>query len=552
MNLESVIDNCILFLNKEQNENGEFPTYLSMDVLLADSMYVKSPFITTFVIHALQFLDYQRANAIKKKSLDFILSSKEDDFTWKFFKDKDIPNGFIYKSISPDIDDTSCALICLKRENLEFDDITDLFLKLQQDNGRFFTYFKEWKLPTDSDCVANANILYLFSLLNNISIGKNIHTLCNYLKQIVKEDSFSHNTLSYESYLAFTYALSRAYKYGNQFCLEEVKDIIVKNARSIKVSSPLDAALLTLTRLNFGDKFDEELINYIIRSQDDDGGFLAHRFFSAPRDFHGKKVYFGSRGLTTALVLEALVCYGAHNALENIDRKLENPKIAEQIVINRKEDKELAKTVSDLVRYEGRYACFLDLYAETDHPIYLYEGEHQHRILLQKLIEHNLDTTQLQKLEESARTYFELEKNLIKRIKHRETFSEEKIREYISRKSSDAYCYSWILQQFVADYSLPRLLHVRQALSDILDDTYDYENDLKQYHPNILLMHFSPKQPLTQTDAIREAKKVNISPQILHFSNDLFEEARSLGYSRFPILKESIEDKYFRIKNILK
>lgn len=553
MEINQHIKKALKFLEKEQKEGGEFTTYFSTSESFENFTYVRSPFITMFVIHALQFENNPISIRLRKKAMNFLKDYKESDFSWKFFKDTDIPKGFIYNSISSDLDDTACALICFKREGERFDKkVIQKILAKQDDGGGFLTYFYDWAFPTDIDCVVNANVLYLLSLLNVPKFEKPIHNLFIYLKSIVIGGSFSENTLTYEHYLSFTYALSRAYKYGNLFRLTEIKDTILSKIDEIKVKNPLEASLLVLTQLNFGKEPDKDLIKYIIKNQGIDGGFNAYTFFSGPRDFHGKKIYFSSRALTTALVFEALISYLISRDIESIDKKLENPILIKKTIIAKTNDIVLAKKISNLIKYEGRYACLLDLYSETQKPIYFYEGEFQHNLLLLNLKE--FDIAELKTIEASVKNYFEFEEEIKEKLKNKKEFSDEKIKEYISRKSADTYCYAHIAKLFInLDRSFIELLHIRQELADILDDLNDYENDLKQNQPNILLLYFSNLNyiPKKNKGAIIYAKEIGIDKRIIIILTSLIKKAQNLKIDNFPLLHTAIKDKYNKIKNAL-
>lgn len=241
-----------------------------------------------------------------------------------------------------------------------------------------------------------------------------------------------------------------------------------------------------------------------------------------------------------------------HSILQRIDKKLENPDLIGKLVLRITNDAELSRNVSELVRYEGRSACLLDLYSETGKKPYLREAEKQHKNVLDSLT--HSEQEELGEIEERVRQYFVFEKILKSRILDREQITEKEIIEYIKRKSADTYCYAWILRNFVSvDETVDELLHIRQSLADISNDLKDYEDDLMQNQPNILVLYFihTGQLPETKLRAIEYAIKTGVSEKIQRLADTLLGDADKLRVREYPELSKAIAKEHQEIELIL-
>ena len=183
-----------------------------------------------------------------------------------------------------------------------------------------------------------------------------------------------------------------------------------------------------------------------------------------------------------------------------------------------------------------RCACLLDLYAETDNPIYLTESEKQRTDFYQQIPE--AFHAQLERTEREVKGFFDDEQTLMQRIKSGDKFSEDDIKNYLLGKSGDNLFYGRVLELLVPEWNLTRELQIQTMLFDIGKDLVDYQEDAARGLPNILGMCLS-----SGTDKSR----------IIQLARELKDDAltsQNIGAS--PTLIRTIEGNYFLIEERLK
>jgi len=210
----------------------------------------------------------------------------------------------------------------------------------------------------------------------------------------------------------------------------------------------------------------------------------------------------------------------------------------------------------ELMKLALRSSFLLDLYSETNNPIYLEEAEKQlselYHLVPQK---HHRD---LKSMEKKARIYFDLEKKLRSRIKAADSFTGEDIRQYLDGKSGDALFYGRLLKTIIPAWNLTSELRIQTMLFDIVEDIIDYEDDIKHGLPNVLYLFLSGspgknKIPQDMRGAIRLANELGVSNRILKLATRLKGKAlASKDLDRSPTLRETIIDHYDRIEQLLR
>jgi hypothetical protein len=208
----------------------------------------------------------------------------------------------------------------------------------------------------------------------------------------------------------------------------------------------------------------------------------------------------------------------------------------------------------DLMKLALRWALLLDLYYETNMPIYLEESE-KHLSELYKIIPQKHHRT-LISIERKARKYFDFEKELRYRIQANDRFSRKDIRRYLYGKSGDALFYGRLLKALTPAWNLTNELRIQTILFDISKDITDYEDDVNFGFPNILYLFFSGKVeknkiPRNMRGAIKLADELRVSNRILKLVIRLKEKALvSNNLFRSPTLSETIVDHYYRIEQL--
>ena len=297
-----------LFLLSKQLNSGEFPTTRTKKISMENASYIKSIFLTTFVLHSLsQLKNVFPIDDTVQNATKFLLSEKEGEGFWRFFgKGTHLPL---------DLDDTCCALSALFENGveLEYRAIANKLLNYRDNKRIFYTWIPDRYLPktssyfeNDIDWVVNANILFFFSLIK-IPIPEVTNYLCN----IVEKEDFEDGSIYYYSPFSFIYCLSRAYADGGSIglkpILKKIKNYLLNKQNVVgEWGNTLENAMATVSLINFGYEGSEVdgAINNLLKAQKADGGWPNSAFFAGVPE-----LFYGSRELTTAIAIEALWKY---------------------------------------------------------------------------------------------------------------------------------------------------------------------------------------------------------------------------------------------------
>jgi len=302
INIESQIRRGIKFLKQGQLPSGEIPTLRADNKNMDNAVYVKTVAITFLVLWALNHLkEFPKVLSITHKGINFLLSERENEIIWRFFgKDSDI---------IPDLDDTASILAVLKENNLDLDyeKYARELIKIRNEKGLFYTWFPEKGSSNNVDWVVNANILYFFHILKI-----RVPEVEKYLIKVAEKGLFKKGSLYYHSPYAFAYFLSKLVVKSELGFIKNkesnIIDFILENFMDLNC---IDLALSAVSLLNF--KFRgkelETIIGKIGNMQMADGGWPIGTIFK----HRSKKIYYGSRELTSAIVLESLHLYGGKN-----------------------------------------------------------------------------------------------------------------------------------------------------------------------------------------------------------------------------------------------
>jgi hypothetical protein len=298
--INSSIQKAVDFLCDAQLGWGEFPAFGVNGK--GKPFYIKSVFATTFILHALSFInDNPKVQQVKERAIKFLLSEREDSHLWRYFGKA--------SAISPDLDDTACALAALAKNNNTIEpEICDQLLKYRDPaTGLFKTWVeKPPNSENDTDSIVNANILFLYGLLGKSQM---IPEVVSYL---IKEADVLHiqnSQVWYHSPQMFSYAVSRAFSDGNVAELDPTRLILIEHLLFSQQDigcwcNPLETAFAATALLNFsydGDAIDFA-IKFLMETQDPKESTWRPDFFC-----YGGEA--GSKELTTAMCVEALTKY---------------------------------------------------------------------------------------------------------------------------------------------------------------------------------------------------------------------------------------------------
>ncbi|MCK4522205.1 MAG: hypothetical protein KAU20_06530 [Nanoarchaeota archaeon] len=231
--------------------------------------------------------------------------------------------------------------------------------------------------------------------------------------------------------------------------------------------------------------------------------------------------------------------------IKDIDRKCEFPKVIEKLFKNRLTNNQQEELFWRLV-HATRYACLLDYYHETNNILYLHEGQKQKENLFSRLP--NKTRYNLEDIENKIISFFQYEKEVIAKIEQQHIFSDKDIKNYIKKRSSDSIYYEMIIEDFIPDNDIPsNALRCQLALYDVLKDLSDYENDLQDRHPNILVMLLLSKK-ITKFPTSSLETLCKVKTEIRQIADSLKKEGLSEPKIRsYPLLIKDIEDKYQKL-----
>lgn len=296
-NRAHAISQGVGFLASRQLPHGELRTCRSDDPTLArDPVFDSSPYGTTYVLHALRFVDDPRAAGLAERALSFLAAEMEPPGLWRYYTARNP------KVLPPDLDDTACASLALRDRHDEIRLGLNLrpILANRAEDGRFRTFLSS-PAANNVDAVVNANVVAY--------LGERDETraACDFLCRVVTQGEEGRASLYGVDDLSFDYVVSRAYFLGVR-SLEPcrapmVRRILARQREDGTFGDPLATALACTSLLNFGETGDSLgcALDALCAQQSEDGSWPRSTFYI---DFNGG--FYGSEELTTAIALEAL------------------------------------------------------------------------------------------------------------------------------------------------------------------------------------------------------------------------------------------------------
>jgi len=209
----------------------------------------------------------------------------------------------------------------------------------------------------------------------------------------------------------------------------------------------------------------------------------------------------------------------------------------------------------EAIKLAVRCACLLDSHAETDNQAYFEEFKRQRKDFYGLIPDQHQQ--KLRVLEGEVMQFFEEECLIMDRVRSRDRFSEENIREYLLGKSSDNLFYGEVLEIFVPEWDLTEELRIQTILFDIGKDIKDYEEDIRDELPNVIYMALSSGVdkdtiPRDGTAAIELAIRTGASNRLLGLASDFKDRAlESERIKTSPTLEKAINDRFKEIIQLL-
>ncbi|WP_102960098.1 UbiA family prenyltransferase [Mangrovicella endophytica] len=341
--LQKSINDALRFLRRSQLGSGEFNTLIATKQDMSDGITDSSPFTTTFVLYALQYLPDIEVRDLKEQALTFLRHEKSFGDVWRYYS----TSNYKHVRVPPDLDDTACASFALRQGGFTVSNEW-AFRSLRDEQGRFLTWLVPQKasrtgcravllrslneiqarffrqlaaqpasapdsrllvteydpVPVDDvDPAVNANVI--------LFLGESDFTrqAIDYLISCIKAGSDTGFSLYYRDDVTLLYLTARAHLHSAP-SLREVKGEMLSRIEAHAQSQTLYgsarsaamAASILLT-LEYEGPLLDDFINAVLALQQDDGAWKEDLFYSGPNEF------WGSRELTTAFCLEALARY---------------------------------------------------------------------------------------------------------------------------------------------------------------------------------------------------------------------------------------------------
>jgi hypothetical protein len=311
----------VSFLHSSQLSYGEFDMCISTKSSMneSNSCLASSPYITTFVLNSISFVEKSHlVHEIVDKSVRFLSASMEKHGTWRFYSENNrktiYRNGnftTINMGIVPDLDDTACASYSLMSNKVIFPDNHELLYRYRTPEGSFKTWIIDEKdlirkndyiPPLNSVCCGvNANIL--------MYLGDNLKTekTSDYINRIILYDKEAEGNCYFPDIMVLYYLITRAYSKGVSSLESSRKAIASKISHHIRYDpcySDIGAIIFAVAALLNIDQFADDHTKWIydiLEAQDADGSWPITSFFVDASNNH-----YGAKELTTAIALEAV------------------------------------------------------------------------------------------------------------------------------------------------------------------------------------------------------------------------------------------------------
>ena len=344
----------LAYLAREQLPHGEFRTLLAPGRELVGDDYIwmnsdetahdSSPFVTSLIIHSIQFMADPRVAAITQRGANFLRSEMAFGGLWRYYS----PRDFKYWRIPPDADDTACASHVLYRHGDQISDNRWVFLHNRDKAGRFYTWFlprrslfsnlryrfcrimderllppnvpemgadligtKRFRKPfdpvppADVDPVVNANVA-LF-----LGEGPDTEGAIEYVRSVVDGGNIDQHMIYYRDPVTLYYMVARAYS-GGVKSFGALRQVVVSEIEKRQDNEgSLGSALLTalaMTALLVFEGSPSAIrigIKSLLSAQHAEGNWPRYAFYESEHEC------WGSEELTTSLCLEAIARYAA-------------------------------------------------------------------------------------------------------------------------------------------------------------------------------------------------------------------------------------------------
>jgi hypothetical protein len=291
----------------------------------------QSPFSASYIVHSLSYCDHPAARRMTANAIRYFRDQELPGGMWRYWNKGTAPLG----DIPADVDDTSCISELLDRFDAPAPDNKWLLLLNRDSRDLFYTWItprlgpglnrRYWstvlsdvtferlllfwrRSPAkrgDVDAVVNANVALYFGPC------RETEPVVDYLLRIAHDGREDTSDKWYPDTNTFYYAVSRCYDRGMTGLRTAVQPMLSRFSAQARPDGRIGenemlTALAAGALLNF--QVDSELlppaIEYILRTQQDDGGWTSRAFYT--NGSRPAQTTWGSRELTTGFCLEAV------------------------------------------------------------------------------------------------------------------------------------------------------------------------------------------------------------------------------------------------------
>ena len=327
--LDAAIARALAFLRSEQLPSGEFPVFATTDPSLQQRGELDpSIFPTALAAQCLAFC--AEAPPLASRAHDFLLAEMDGNGLWRHWT-RAHPH---FRSLPPDLDDTSCASAALAGAGRGIPDNRGLLLANRAQDGRFLTWIvprPRWTggphmrlvlrqlrhLPTlvmffrltsakpgDVDACVNANALHYLGRFPGEE------AVVGWLLAVLRQGNERQCDKWYENPFVIRYFLSRTLAGRTP----EARHLLVERTLAEPPRSDLEQALAACTLLDC-DADAGAPVEALLAAQADDGSWQRAALYHGGRtrlrtggfaEPHPDTPRWGSEAITTAFAVEAL------------------------------------------------------------------------------------------------------------------------------------------------------------------------------------------------------------------------------------------------------
>jgi len=266
------------------------------DSFLATGWFDTTDFGTSFFLNSARFSGSPEVKEASGRAAELLYARRLPGDLFKYYP--------LRGSCDPDADDIACISYELALAGYELDNLNAL-LALRDSSGGFLTWITEKPILNDVDAEVNTNVArWLFRL------GYRDEGFLRFLDAQIKDPELHYCW----SPLAFCYTASRLLRdepgaIPDSLRASWSRSLVERTLATRPWTVPLNTALAANTLINLGYEGPEldDAISALVAFQGDDGSWPAFAFYT--KSGKSKTYCFGSRELTTVIVLEALYRY---------------------------------------------------------------------------------------------------------------------------------------------------------------------------------------------------------------------------------------------------